>query len=177
MKRTRLWYGVALAGCLAFAADAQETFKAGEGVANDHSGNVSFVPRGGGNDYGYGIGSQYVTPLGLTLLAWDVPNAFSVVKGLRLNLGCGRFERTYGIDAGLFSKSGDFCGVAANVVGNFSERDADGLQCGLVNIAADSVRGLQIGLFNRAKCLYGVQIGLINVNSCGIVFPIMNVGW
>jgi len=170
--------------CAAFAAVAstlaafgQETFRAGEGVANDHSGNVSFVPRGGGNEYGYGIGRQYVTPLGLTLLAWDMPNSFSVVKGLRLNLGCGRFERTYGVDAGLFSKSGDFCGVAANAVGNFSERDATGLQCGLVNLAVDSVQGVQIGLFNRARRLYGVQIGLINVNSCGIVFPIMNVGW
>jgi len=162
---------------LILSSAAQEVFKAGEGVANDHSGNVTFVARGGGNDYGYGIGSSYVTPLGLTLLAWDIPNSLSVVKGLRLNLGCGRFERTYGIDAGLFSKSGDFCGVAANLVANFSERDADGLEVGTVNIAQDAARGVQIGLFNRARRLYGVQIGLINVNSCGIVFPFVNVGW
>lgn len=174
----RILFCVAVAAMGAFVpAVAQETFRAGEGVANDHSGNVTFVARGGGNDYGYGIGRQYETPIGLTLLAWDVPNAFSVVKGLRLNLGCGRFERTNGIDLGLYSLSGDFCGVAANLVGNFSERDAAGCQCGIVNMADDAARGVQIGLFNRAKRLYGVQIGLINVNSCGIVFPFVNVGW
>jgi len=167
----------ALAACLASAADAGEVFRAGEGVANDYSGNVSFVARGGSNDYGYGIGCQYVTPIGLTLLAWDVPNSVSVVKGLRLNFGCGRFEGTYGVDAGLFSKSGVFGGVEANLIGNFAERDADGLQFGVVNVANGSVHGLQAGLFNQAKRLYGVQIGLINVNSGGIVFPILNVGW
>jgi len=170
-------FPMALAAGLFFAAGAQEVFRAGEGVANDRSGNVSFVARGGGNDYGYGLGRQYVTPLGLTLLAWDVPNSFSVVKGVRANLGCGRFERVYGVDLGLFSASGDFCGVAANLVGNFSERDAVGLQCGLVNMAEDSAKGLQVGLFNQAKRLYGVQVGLINVNACGIVCPILNVGW
>jgi len=173
----RLFWAVALAACSAFAADGEETFRAGEGVANDHSGNVSFVTRGGANAYGYGVGRQYETPLGLTLLAWDMPNSLSIVKGLRLNIGCGRFECTYGVDAGLFSKSGEFCGVAANLIGNFSERYADGLQCGLVNVAGSSAKGLQLGLFNRAQRLYGVQIGLINVNSSGIVFPFVNVGW
>jgi len=161
----------------AISAGAQDLFRPGEGVANDRTGNVSFVARGGGNDYGYGLGRQYVTPFGLTLLAWDVPNSFSVVRGVRANLGCGRFERVYGADLGLYSSCGDFCGVAANLVGNFSDRDAAGLECGLVNMAKNSVRGVQVGLFNQAGCLYGVQIGLINVNGCGIVLPVLNVGW
>ena len=162
---------------LAFGAWAQESFKAGEGVANSHSSNVSFVTRGGGNDYGYGAGSQYFTPLGLTLIAWDIPNSISVVKGLRLNLGFGRFERTYGFDLGLFSRSGDFVGVAGNLVGNFSERDAEGIQIGAVNGAEADVRGVQIGVVNWADRLCGLQIGLLNINRAGIVFPILNVGW
>ena len=162
---------------VAGAAFAQEVFKAGEGVANNHSGNVSYVSRGGGNPYGYGAGSSNVTPFGLTLIAWDFPNSMSVVKGVRANLGCGRFERTYGVDLGLFSKSGDFSGVAANIVGNFSERDATGLQVGLVNMVEEDVRGVQIGLVNKSGHLYGVQIGLINFNPSGISFPILNFGF
>lgn len=166
-----------MAGVAAGAVSAQETFKTGEGVANNHSGNVSYVPRGGGNPYGYGAGSSYVTPFGLTLIAWDFPNSMSVVKGVRANLGCGRFERTYGADLGLFSKSGDFSGVAANIVGNFSERDATGLQLGIVNMVEGDVRGVQIGLVNKSGHLYGVQIGLINFNPSGISFPILNFGF
>ena len=162
---------------LASCALSQESFKAGEGVANSHPSNVSFVTRGGGNDYGYGAGSQYFTPLGLTLVAWDIPNSISVVKGLRLNLGLGRFERTYGFDLGLFSKSGDFSGVAANVIGNFSERDAEGLQFGVANGAESDVRGVQVGVVNWAGKLCGLQVGLLNINRAGIVFPVLNVGW
>lgn len=167
----------AFAACVSLAVSSQEVFKAGEGVANNHGGNVSYVPRGGGNPYGYGAGSSYMTPLGLTLIAWDVPNSMSVVKGLRVNLGCGRFERTYGADLGFFSKSGDFCGVAANAVGNFSERDSEGLQLGVVNMVEGDVRGVQIGLVNKAGRLYGVQLGLVNFNPSGISFPILNFGF
>lgn len=174
MKRTML---AAFAAGVSLAISAQEVFRAGEGVANNHGGNVSYVSRGGGNPYGYGAGSSYVTPLGLTLVAWDIPNSMSVVKGVRANLGCGRFERTYGVDLGLFSKSGDFCGVAANVVGNFSERDAEGFQFGVVNMVEGDVRGVQIGLVNKAGHLYGVQIGLVNFNPSGISFPILNFGF
>lgn len=161
----------------ALSVFAQESFRAGEGVANGVGGNVSYVQRGGGNDYGYGGGTQYHTPLGLTLLAWDIPNSMSVVCGLRLNLGCGRFERTNGVDLGLWSKSGEFTGVAANLVGNFSERDAQGLQIGVVNMVEGEADGVQIGLVNKASRLKGVQIGLINFNPSGISFPILNFGF
>lgn len=170
---------VLMSGMVALAAlvASAETWKAGEGVANERVGNVSFVQRGGGADYGYGGGRQYFTPLGLTLLAWDIPNSMSAVYGLRLNLGCGRFERTYGVDLGLFSKSGAFSGVAANLIGNFCETDAEGLQVGLVNMVEGVVDGLQVGLVNKAGHLRGVQIGLVNFNPSGISFPILNCGF
>lgn len=167
----------AVMSMVAVAAFAQETFRAGEGVANGVGGNVTYVQRGGGCDYGYGGGTQYFTPIGLTLLAWDIPNSMSIVYGLRLNLGCGRFERTNGIDLGLFSKSGDSCGVAANLIGNFCERDADGLQVGVVNMVDGDVNGVQVGLVNKARRLRGVQIGLVNFNPSGISFPIVNCGF
>jgi len=158
-------------------SSAAETWKAGEGVANQRVGNVTFEQRGGGADYGYGGGRQYYTPIGLTLLAWDIPNSMSAVYGLRLNFGVGRFERTYGVDLGAFSRSGDFSGVAANLIGNFSDRDAEGLQIGLVNMVEGEVDGLQVGLVNKAGRLRGVQIGLVNFNPSGISFPILNCGF
>ena len=165
----------AVAGTL--AVSAEETFRAGEGVANGTGSNVTWVQRGGGNDYGYGGGTQYHTPLGLTLLAWDIPNSMSVVYGVRLNLGCGRFERTYGLDLGAFSKSGAFGGLAANVVGNFCESDADGAMVGIVNMVDGDMNGVQIGLVNKASRLRGIQIGLVNFNPSGISFPIINCGF
>lgn len=167
--------------CFAMAAaisvSAANSLRPGEGVANDHAGNVAFVQRGGGNAYGFGGSSQFVTPIGLTLLAWDIPSSISVVEGLRLNLGVGRFEKTYGVDVGAFSRSGDFAGIAVNVIGNFSERDSEGLQVGLVNVTDGAVNGLQIGLFNSAGRLNGVQIGLLNNSKAQLFFPILNAGW
>lgn len=158
-------------------ASAQEVFRAGEGVANQHGGNVLFVQRGGGNVYGYGVGRQYYTPIGLTLIAWDIPNSMSAIYGARFNLGCGRFERTYGADLGLFSRNGEFSGVAANVIGNFCETNAEGLQLGVVNMVEGDVDGVQIGLVNKAGHLRGLQIGIVNFNPSGISFPILNFGF
>ena len=165
------------AACALLTISAEETFRAGEGVANGVGGNVSYVQRGAGADYGYGAGRQYYTPLGLTLLAWDIPNSMSCVYGLRLNFGCGRFERTYGVDAGAFSKTGTFAGIGANLIGNVCERDADGLQVGVVNLVEGEVNGVQIGIVNKAGHLRGLQIGLVNFNPSGISFPILNCGF
>lgn len=173
----KLLFAIIVSSFFSTSAFSQETFRAGEGVANGMGSNVTWVQRGGGNDYGYGGGTQYHTPLGLTLLAWDIPNSMSVVCGLRLNLGFGRFERTYGIDCGAFSKSGEFAGVAVNVVGNFCERDAEGLQVGVVNMVDGEVDGVQIGIVNKASRLRGLQIGLVNFNPSGISFPIVNCGF
>ena len=167
--------------CLAFAAHA-DRFEAGSGVANDRAtgagpNDVTFVSRGGGNAYGYGVGSQYTTPLGLTVLPWSIPNELSVVYGLRANFGFGRYERTYGIDAGAWSASGEFGGVAANLVGNYVERNATGVQVGVVNLVDGEMSGIQIGVVNAARHLRGMQIGLANFNDAGIFFPVLNFGF
>ena len=172
---------VAGVACLAFAAQAAR-FEAGKGVANERAtgagpNDVTFVARGGDNAYGYGVGSQYTTPLGLTILPWSIPNELSVVYGLRANLGFGRYERTYGIDAGAWSTSGEFGGVAANLVGNYVERNATGVQVGVVNLVDGEMSGVQIGVVNAARHLRGMQIGIANFNETGIFFPILNFGF
>lgn len=139
--------------------------------------NVAFVQRGGGNEYGYGVGRQYVTPIGLTILPWSLPNEISIVYGVRANLGFGRYEATYGVDVGAWSTSGAFGGIAANVAGNFVERDATGIQIGLVNLVEGEFQGIQIGVMNSTRGLKGMQVGLMNFNAAGIFFPLLNFGF
>lgn len=77
-----------LSAC-AFAASAEVVWKAGEGVANDHATganarDVSFVARDASTGYGY---RQYTLPIGVTVLAWSVPNFECFVSGVRFNFG------------------------------------------------------------------------------------------
>ena len=174
MKKTVLSAFCALAACAAFAQ-----WQPGQGAANDHArgGNprdVVFVQRGAGNPYGY---RAYNTVIGFTLLPWSLPNDESSVTGLRLNLGWGRYAWTRGVDLGAFSYSGEFRGIAANVLGNRADGDALGLQVGLVNLAGRRAAGLQIGLVNHVERLEGVQIGLLNFATSQWTLPFINIGW
>ena len=163
--------------CLASIA-ASAAWQAGKGIANDRATgandrDVTFVKRGAGEGYGW---RQYSLPVGLTVLPWSIPNFESSVYGLRVNLGWGEYDGTYGLDAGVFSSRKTFGGISANVVGNYAADESMGIETGAVNIAG-TMRGLQLGFVNFADCLYGVQIGVLNFNRSGITFPIINVGW
>ena len=64
-------------------------------------------------------------------------------------------------------------------VGLWNEaRSIGGVQAGLVNVVGDA-RGLQIGLINRAETMYGYQVGVVNViRDAEFQFlPIVNVGF
>lgn len=159
-------------------ASANAAWQAGKGVANDRATgmndrDVTFVQRDAGTGYGW---RQYSLPVGLTILPWSIPNFESSVYGLRVNLGWGRYDGTYGLDSGLLSSRKTFGGISANIIGNYATDKSMGLEVGAVNIAG-SMNGLQLGVVNFADCLYGVQIGLLNFNRAGITFPILNIGW
>lgn len=165
-----------VSGFLVVSASA--AWQAGSGLANDRAvgtndRDVTFVQRGGGADYGW---RQYSLPLGLTVLPWSVPNFECSVYGLRLNLGWGGYDGTYGLDAGVFSSSRSFGGIAANGLGNYVTGEAAGIEVGAVNVAG-VMKGLQIGFVNFADNLGGAQIGVLNFNRAGITFPIINFGW
>lgn len=153
-------------------------WNAGQGLANDRARglnkrDVTFVSRGGGNEYGY---RQYSTPIGVTVLPWSMPNFESSVYGVRLNFGWGAYHGTYGLDSGVFSRSKEFAGISWTVFGNYIEQRAVGIQAGLVNISTE-MTGLQIGLVNFAERLNGVQIGVLNFNTSQVTLPIINIGW
>ena len=100
------------------------------------------------------------------------------MTGLRLNFGWGYYAGTYGLDLGAFSNTGEFRGLGANWIGHYADRDAKGLQVGLVNVTGHRAVGLQIGLVNYAvRVDRGLQIGLVNIiseNGWLPVLPIVN---
>ncbi|MBQ3672725.1 MAG: hypothetical protein II924_04145 [Kiritimatiellae bacterium] len=171
----------ALAVSSVFAcAAAAAGFEAGRGVANDlatgaNARDVTFVPRGGGNAYGW---QSYDLAVGATFLSWAVPNGESSVYGLRLNFGWGEYLDTYGLDAGFFSATArDFGGIATSALGHSVGGTMGGIQIGAVNIAHVAY-GLQLGFVNFADDLHGVQLGVLNFNNTGLrCFPVLNVGF
>ena len=156
-------------------------FEAGKGVANDlatgsNKRDVTFVERGGNNNYGW---RSYDIAIGVTVLPWSIPNEECSVYGLRFNLGWGSYVDMYGLDSGLFSvTTRDFGGFTATILGNSVEGRMGGVQIGLVNIVRGSAYGLQVGAVNFAEDLHGVQIGVLNFNNTGLkCFPILNIGF
>lgn len=128
---------------------------AGVGSARD----LEFVARDAQNGYGY---RQYIVPIGVTVLPWTFPNFESSVYGFRVNLGWGRYAKTYGIDGGVCSFGKETAGLAGNLI---------------CNVAEDDVYGVQIGGVNYAGHLHGLQIGFLNFNRAGIAFPLINIGF
>lgn len=155
-----------------------DRLEAGAGLANTAarpSDNVTFVTRGGGNDYGY---RGWTTVLGLTFLPWSMPNDESYVHGVRFDFGWGAYEETVGLDTGLFGVTKqDFVGLAPMLAGSWVGGDARGVLAGAVNVVEGAMYGLQVGLLNHAGDLHGVQIGLLNFNDTGIFFPLINAGF
>lgn len=78
---------------------------------------------------------------------------------------------------GLLSDASRVRGLQLSGFGNRSD-DVSGVQIALgLNRTQGTVRGMQFGLFNAAKELKGVQIGLLNINAAGWTFPLINFSW
>ena len=125
-------------------------------------------------------------PVGLYLLPnigfpkenWDV-------GPVRINVVSGRNRDVYGIDVGLVGNmvAEEFTGVqAAGLFNRIDHSDGalqlagvlnrveggfTGLQASAVNAVDGDLEGLQIGLYNRASVLDGMQIGFANIVDSG----------
>jgi hypothetical protein len=140
---------------------------------------------------------------GIQLFSQDVP-----IWGLDLNLFYGSQQTVFGLTVGFMNKvSEDLSGFgvgginvanenatgiqvgAANGVNgrfrglqlailNINEGTLEGAQFGATNATEDG-SGFQLGVYNHATSLKGLQVGLINVNKNGFlpVFPIFNFGY
>ena len=87
------------------------------------------------------------------------------VIGLRLTIPFSTSqENVTGFDLGLWGESIDFEGIAVNVLRNDVRDHATGVQVGIYNsIGFGDLVGIQVGLWNEAVTMTGVQAGLVNV--------------
>ena len=113
------------------------------GLANATLGNVTGLQMAGLINFNKG----YINGLQIAGLANAIP---AKVSGLQL--------------AGLVhAPAKDVNGVQAAGITNVSTGHLSGLQMSLVNVAAKSVTGSQIGLVNYTGKLNGFQLGLVNI--------------
>ena len=116
------------------------------------------------------------------------------IKGFRFNLLYGVNQDVSGIDIGPINRvkgnmKGLHCGLVNLVGGDLSgcqvgiansAQKTKGIQCGLINHAV-SMTGIQIGLaYNTADTLRGLQVGLFNFvweRKPIFFFPIVNLSF
>jgi hypothetical protein len=72
-----------------------------------------------------------------------------------------------GAQVGLFNDvKRDFKGLQLGLIANVTRRTCEGFQASVFfNEAEDELRGVQLGIVNHTGSLYGLQIGLINLND------------
>ncbi|HEX9052866.1 MAG TPA: hypothetical protein VF841_20225 [Anaeromyxobacter sp.] len=112
-----------------------------------------------------------------------VPDTQSV-SGLRLTLIYSRNVNVTGFDYSFIAThtTGNFKGVQLAPV-NIVDKDVLGLQWSWVGLTGGTMRGAQLGLFNKAKRVEGLQLGLVNYAGTihGIQIGFVNIieqgGW
>ena len=135
----------------------------------------------------------------LTLLAADPLSALApdsngygvsfgnskMVKGLRLNLVDEGVEKIVGLNlngitlsgGGISVRAGEIRGAASSLI-LVKARRLQGFSAGAVNFYDDIQVGFTLGIFNYAKELHGIHLGLINIarnNPAHLqVLPILN---
>ena len=105
--------------------------------------------------------------------SWPVWVAFNSTKnidviGARFTLPYGACENVTGFDIGFFGRARYFEGLQLNVLRNDVADSLAGIQVGLYNSAGRADRMcIQVGLWNEAHSFYGCQIGLVNLTEVG----------
>ena len=151
------------------------------GLAN--SNHDGYGLQAGAINWGHGdfIGIQY----GLVNLNEQDE---SLQVGIRWNGLLGYTPKMWGIDAGVFNMTtlemrglqmglsnanlGDAQGLQVGVA-NWVSEDFVGVQAGFLNMVAGNSKSLQLGFLNSARSLRGVQIGVLNINEAGQLFPLI----
>lgn len=100
------------------------------------------------------------------------------VSGLDLGLVNRASGNVSGLQFGLVNMvGGDFTGWQDAAI-NFTDGDFVGLQTGIYNSTGKHAKGLQLGIVNVAGSLYGLQIGVLNINKAGSKYmkylPVVN---
>ena len=94
----------------------------------------------------------------------QLPAPTSSIYGGRLSLIYGECHELYGLDLSLTGYVRErMCGAQLNGFWSGVGTDMAGLQCGVVNTVDGYIAGLQLGVMNFTRDLYGCQISLSNV--------------
>jgi hypothetical protein len=100
------------------------------------------------------------------------------VVGLRVNLFSGNCEQVTGMDLGFIGRSRYYNGVQMNLLVNSVEDEMAGWQfsLGYNEIGYANFVSGQVGLWNQAQSLNGVQLGLVNLvdYACGLQVGLIN---
>jgi len=113
----------------------------------------------------YNLGETY----GLQVSALNFDTTLYGVQVGALNWN---YSGTQGVQLGAVNvERHDVTGGSVGFM-NFCNGNVEGAQIGAFNFVNGTARGCQIGIINAAQRLYGVQIGLVNVNVLGRL-PIM----
>jgi len=99
-------------------------------------------------------------------------NFCTTFYGLQIGALNWNYAGTAGVQLGVINvERHDVTGGSVGFM-NYCNGNVEGAQIGVFNFANGGTRGVQIGLINAAQRLYGVQIGLVNINVLGRL-PIM----
>lgn len=128
------------------------------------------------HDVSYGFEPSHSAIAGISFFGIGAPHYSYGIDGIRLSIGAYGHRRVRGLDIGLGSYiTKDVTGLQVNLFTNMVGRDVRGVQIGIYNKAIRTY-GVQIGLLNVSDTLYGLQIGVANVNQHSVL-PILNIGW
>lgn len=90
------------------------------------------------------------------------------IVGVRLNIPEGYCENMTGFDFGIIGRARYYNGLQLNLVRNAVVDNLAGWQIGIYNSTSQGEGlGLQTGLWNESRILYGVQVGLVNLVDYG----------
>ncbi len=110
------------------------------------------------------------------------------MTGFQLNLSNIVKGTARGVQAGLINRGAAFNGMQAAII-NITTPSSRGFQLGLINMStafleenntfleADTLKGLQLGIFNISDNINGVQVGFINVADSvrGLQLGLINI--
>lgn len=145
-----------------------------------------------------GISIAGLVNLGLdNLYGFQIAGAYNFAFGNMLGTQIAGFFNVVGGDAKYFqfatanNVGGSFSGLQFAEIFNFTARTVKGLQFGIANIAGDlkgmqygtgnvalnSAKGVQFGIFNFAYVQHGLQVGIINFSKeqKGMPFGLINL--
>lgn len=156
--------------------------KQSQNISNNYSFNMILGINGGLNKMEVGgVGNVNLGDVSGFQMAGAINITKGESKGFSLAGTCNLITKnTHGLQlAGACNIIGqESHGVLISGATNITRESSSGLQLAPINIVGEKFKGVQLGVFNKAKSLKGMQIGIINIadsTGSGTPFGIFNI--